>query len=79
MDKKKLLFLIFGAQIAGLGTSLRALDTNTTGSDDLAGNVAAAGGQILTAIGTDNVAGLKKALELNIQISQEYIAANFPG
>ena len=68
--------IIAGGQLQGLGSTLKALDTDNVGTDDLAGNIAKASGSVLVATGAGNINGVRAALELNIQVSQQWLEDN---
>lgn len=76
MADKRLIMIIAGGQLQGLGSTLKALDPDNTGNDDLAGNIAKAGGAVLVASGMGNIKGVRQALELNIQVSQQWLDDN---
>jgi len=73
---KKIIYLIAGSQLSGVGQTLKALDPDAKGTDDLAGNLCSIGGQVLVAVGSDNLKNLRQALELNVRLSQEWLDAN---
>jgi hypothetical protein len=73
---KKIIFLIAGSKLSGVGQTLKALDPDSKGTDDLAGNLCSIGGQVLVAVASDNIKSVRKALELNVQISQAWLDEN---
>jgi hypothetical protein len=75
-QRNKLIFIILGGQVKGLGSTLQALDPDRSGNDDLAGNIAKAAGDVLVAVGSDNVRGIRDGLKLNIQLSQQWLDDN---
>lgn len=62
------------SNLSGVGKSLKKLDKNNTGSDDLAGKLLDAFSPVLLAIADDDISSLISALELNVTISQQLIA-----
>lgn len=74
--RNRLIMIIAGGQLQGLGQTLKSLDPDSKGTDDLAGSIAKAGGAVLVAAGAGNVKGVRAALELNIQLSQEWLDDN---
>lgn len=75
-SRNRLIFLIVGSQLSGVGQTLKAIDPDSKGNDDLAGNLASVAGQVLVAVGSDNIKSVRKALALNIQISQQWLDDN---
>jgi hypothetical protein len=76
--QKEMLYIILGGQLQGAGRSVKALDTNTTGSDDLIGTICDAGGTVMIAAGTGNLNGQRNAVKLINEISGQWLAEN-PG
>lgn len=76
MANKSLIFLITGSQLKGLGQTLKMLDSDNVGTDDLAGNLATVAGGVLVASGTGDLHSIRQGLMLNIQLSQEWLDNN---
>lgn len=59
----RLLFLIFGEQLRSLGRTLRGIDADNKGAEDIIGVMAEQGGQAMTAYGTGNLTGFRSYLK----------------
>ncbi len=77
-EKRQIIYIIAGSQLKGLGQTLKAIDKDNVGNDDLAGNLATVGGGVLVALGVGDLDSIRSGLELNIQLSQEWLDNNPP-
>jgi hypothetical protein len=59
---KKLICLIAGSQLQGVGQTIRSMDTDAKGVDDAIGLVAQLGGQALVAFGNDQLKNAESIL-----------------
>lgn len=79
MADKRTILIIAGGQMKGLGSTLKALDPDNTGTDDLAGAILNAGGSVVIAAALDNLKGQRAAVTTVRDIAQEWLDNNAPG
>jgi hypothetical protein len=60
---KTMIMIIAGGQMQGLGMSLRAMDPDDKGTDDLVGHLCQSGGSVLINAGLGNVKGARGAVQ----------------
>jgi len=77
--KNKLLVLIIAAQMQAFGTSLRNLDSDNKGNDDIAGQILQIGGNAINAFGNGDDKGFKKYLRLIADSIYEFLGLTQPG
>jgi hypothetical protein len=63
MTSKTTIMVIAGGQMQGLGMSLRALDPDDKGTDDLTGHLCQSGGSVLINAAMGNVKGTRGAVQ----------------
>jgi 6-phosphofructokinase len=73
MADKKTIMIIAGGQLKGLGASLKALDPDTKGTDDLVGNILNSGGTILISAAVNDIKSQRTAVTLIRDAAQEWL------
>jgi hypothetical protein len=63
MASKTTIMVIAGGQMQGLGMSLRAMDPDDKGTDDLVGHLCQSGGQVLISAAMGNTKGTRGAVQ----------------
>lgn len=64
---------ISSSTLGGTARTLKTLDKNNTGADDIAGNLCSVASDVLLAVATEDLKDLKAALKLNIETSQKLL------
>jgi hypothetical protein len=74
----KIWMAVASGQMSSAGAALRAADDNTTGADDVAGNVLVLGGNALTQLALGNERGFKSYLKLAADTIYQYLGLTPP-
>lgn len=75
MDKK-VIMIIGGGQLKGLGASIKAVDQDNVGADDLVGGILNAAGTVLISLALGNVASQVKAVTMIRDVADEWLQNN---
>ena len=65
---------IASSSLSGVGRSLKFMDKNNTGTDDVAGQLCDVTGEVLLSLATNDANDLHSALTKNIEVSQRLLA-----
>lgn len=72
--KNKILLLIVAAQAKAFGTSLRAMDSDDKGNDDIIGHILESAGGALTAYAASDDKGFRKYLKVIADSINEFLS-----
>lgn len=77
--KNKILFLVIAAQLRAFGVTLKAIDADNKGNDDLFGTILDESGQALSSYASSDDKGFKKYLRIIADSIYTFLGLTVPG
>lgn len=74
--RNRILLIIIGAQLQAFGVSLRAMDSDSKGNDDVIGSALQLSGSAIGALANSDTKGFRKYLKLVADSINEFLATS---